>query len=256
MRDGQELSLSCGKCHDRLCDPCQRERQSAVVEGVLLKCHGAALKLRFVTLTLKHQAVPLDQQLDRLTACFKLLRGHADIKSSVTGGVWFIEVKLDAVGRLWHPHLHVIVEGDFISQRLLCQAWHQVTGDSYIAHIKQIDDVTKRARYVTKYATKPLHQGVVCRPEKLDEFAIAIKGKRLYQCFGTWSKAVQRPKLAGRKLERVGHMSCIVSAAAAGDAESLVLLHVLHGRFPGLKRAYPLPAPHVPDLDPFGLNTS
>jgi len=37
MRDGQTLSLSCNRCHDRLCLPCQRDRQSAVVEGVTLR---------------------------------------------------------------------------------------------------------------------------------------------------------------------------------------------------------------------------
>lgn len=224
-----------------------------MIENVCLRCHDAKLALRFVTLTLRHQDVPLGQQIDRLLACFKLLRAPDNLGPKMLGGVWFLEVKLDAQGKLWHPHLHVIVEGDFIDRVELGKRWHGVTGDSFIVHIDQIDDVRKRASYVTKYSTKPLHAGVVKVPEKLDEFMKDLKGRRLYQCFGSWAKAQPKSPLPPRKLHYVDHVSTLHAAALRGDPEARALLHVLHGRYPALKRAFPLPhaTPPPDDSCPF-----
>lgn len=251
MADGSEPSLSCNKCHDRLCLPCQRERQAEVIEAVLLRCHEAQSALRFATLTLKHRDLPLGPQIDRLLSSFKLLRNHPTIAPAMKGGVWFLEVKLDKAGNLWHPHLHVIVEGDFISQHTLGRCWHEVTGDSFMVDIRAVNDVRKRARYVTKYSTKPLHFEVTRIPAKLDHFMEAIKGRRLYQCFGTWSKAVRRTKPAPRKLVRVGHVSDLHSRALAGDADALRWMRIAHGRWPALRKAFPIPAGFVPpEVDP------
>lgn len=241
MRDGQQLSLSCNRCHDRLCLPCQRDRQAAVVEGIVLRMLDCGGVCRFLTLTLKHSDAPLVVQLDRLVASFKALRKHPAVAAAITGGAWFIEVKLSKDKHRWHPHLHVIVEGEFIDQKLLCKSWYQVTGDSYIADIQAIGSVRDRARYVTKYATKPLHNEVTLIPAKLDEFVTAIKSRRLYQCFGTWSKAVKREKPSGHKLERVAALCSLHADALAGDVQALVLLHQAHARWPALRKSHPLP---------------
>lgn len=250
-RDGTEYVLVCNKCHDRNCDACQKERQAKVVEAVLLKCADSHEHLRFVTLTLRHSDTPLSVQIDRLYSSFKLLRQHPEMKSAMIGGVWFFEGKLDAVGQRWHPHLHCIIEGFHIPQKTLARVWHEVTGDSYYVDIRIIDDPAKRARYASKYATKPLHPGVIANPAKLDEFMVAIKGRRLYQCFGTWAKAVAREKTEPRKLETLGHVSVIHTDALAGNADAIFHMRNLHGRFPRLRTAFPLPdhiEPREPDL--------
>lgn len=246
VADGSELSLVCNRCHDRLCEPCQRERQGAVVEGVMLKCHDAGDALRFVTLTLRHVRTPLSQQIDRLLSSFKLLRNHPKLRGRMSGGAWFLEVKLDRYGRLWHPHLHIIVEGDFVSTDLLSAYWHEVTGDSYIVKILKIDDVAKRAQYVSKYSTKPLDPKVTLQPGKLDEFVQAIKGRRLYQCFGSWVGAVHREKLPPRKRKMVGHVHSLWQSALDGDSEALGIMRRLLGRYPALRHAYDIPPGYVP----------
>lgn len=242
MRDGQTLSLSCNRCHDRLCLPCQRDRQAAVVEGVTLRMLDCGGVCRFLTLTLKHSDAPLSVQLTRLVESFKQLRQHPSVKHAIGGGAWFIEVKLGKDKGRWHPHLHVIVEGEFIDQKTLCRSWYEVTGDSYIADIRSIGDVAQRARYVTKYATKPLHNEVTLQPAKLDEFVTAIKSRRLYQCFGSWSKAVKRDPPDARKLERVAALSTLHSDACGGCIASIVLMHQCHDRWPALRKSHPLPA--------------
>jgi hypothetical protein len=252
MRDGQTLSLSCNRCHDRLCLPCQRDRQHAVVEGVVLRMLDCGGTCRFVTLTLKHSDAPLSVQLTRLVDSFKALRKHPAVAAAIGGGAWFIEVKLSKDKARWHPHLHVIVEGEFINAKTLSKTWYEVTGDSYITDIRSIGGVVDRARYVTKYATKPLHNEVTLQPAKLDEFVTAIKGRRLYQCFGTWSKAVKREKPSGHKLTRVAALTTLHRDALDGDVQSLVLLHQAHARWPQLRRTFPIPPEwHAPPpLDP------
>lgn len=246
MADGSEHSLVCNKCHDRMCEICQKERQAAVVEGVLLRCHDAENGLRFVTLTLKHRDCPLSVQLDRLVSSFRILRTHPSIAEHMMGGVWFIECKLDKANHLWHPHLHIVVEGQFVDKRDLSAAWMDVTGDSFIVDIQTIDNPAERARYVTKYSTKPLHSAVANVPARLDEFVVAIKGRRLYQCFGTWSKAVSRAKPEKRHLTRVGHVSVLWREALAGETDSLRVMRIIHGRYPKLRGVYPLPTVVVP----------
>lgn len=243
LRDGQGLALACNCCHDRLCQPCQRARQADLVEGIMLRMADETRGCRFVTLTLKHSEQPLDFQLNRLISGFKLLRQHADVRAAMSGGVWFIEVKLDKQKRLWHPHLHVIVAGSFIPKRTLSSAWYAVTGDSYIVDIRAIDDPARRAAYVTKYSTKPLAHEVTLVPARLDEFIAAIKGRRLYQCFGTWSKKYARDDLPARRLPRIGHLSVLHRDACEGDIQSIIIILQAHARWPRLKRDYPLPEP-------------
>lgn len=249
LQDGQTLELACNRCHDRLCLPCQKARQSAVVEGIMLRMLAGRGDCRFVTLTLKHGDSPLSVQLERLVSCFKALRKHPDVAPRLQGGAWFIEVKLSKDSHRWHPHLHVIAEGQFIDARTLSKAWYHVTGDSYITDIRAIGDVRKRAAYVTKYATKPLHPEVTRVPGKLDEFVEAIKGRRLYQCFGSWSKAVQREKPAKRELASVGRFDSIWRDACEGDVQALVYVHQAHARWPQLRTAFPLPPTTAPPPD-------
>lgn len=249
-RDGHELAITCNRCHDRLCEPCQRERQQDVTEGILLKCHDALGRLRFLTLTLKHSDTPLGLQIDRLISSFKLLRKHPQISAALLGGVWFLEVKLDKSGARWHPHLHCVVEGTFIDQKTLAKAWFETTGDSYIVDIRAVDSVRDRARYVTKYSTKPLHVDVSRNHEKLCEFTSAIKGRRLYQCFGTWSKAVRRTKNKRKLLTPIGHINTVWLDALAGDRDAAFWLRIAHGRFPKLRKTHPLPDVSSTDTPP------
>lgn len=241
LKDGQQLELACNNCHDRLCIPCQKSRQAALVEGIILRMIDSDAECRFLTLTLKHSDAPLAVQLERLIAAFKSLRKHPEIAPSLSGGAWFIEIKLSKDKARWHPHLHVIAAGSYIDARTLSHCWLQVTGDSYITDIRAIGNIKDRAAYVTKYATKPLHNEVTLVPEKLDEFVVAIKGRRLYQCFGTWAQAVKKSPAPKRTLTPVGRLTSVHSDACTGDIQSLVYMHQVHARWPRTKTLFPLP---------------
>lgn len=254
MKDGQQVELACNCCHDRLCIPCQKTRQSAVVEGIILRMLDAPAPCRFLTLTLKHSDALLAVQLERLVSSFKSLRKHPQCSQALAGGAWFIEVKLSRNKSQWHPHLHIITEGQFLDQKTLSKSWLEVTGDSYICDIRSIGDLRERANYVAKYATKPLHNEVTLIPGKLDEFVVAIKGKRLYQCFGTWSRAVTRDKSPKRSLTRIGRLDSVWRDALAGDIQSLVYMHQVHARWPKLRTTYPLQTTGLTHPTPAGFD--
>jgi hypothetical protein len=245
MADGGQMVLTCNKCHDRLCDPCQRERRQQIIEGIMLRLLDAGERARFCTFTLKHQDAPLSVQIDRLLASFKLLRQHPTVGRYFQAGVWFFEAKLDRAGNLWHPHLHVIQVGpDRVPLVDLSIAWKQITGDSYIVHVEAITDHHRQLAYVTKYSTKPLDKSVLRNPARLDEFVVAIKGRRLFQCFGSWSKAHAREDVPARTLRRLGALCTIHDAACRGEIEWLVIMHQLHHQYPKLRKSHPLP-PHL-----------
>ena len=216
----------------------------------MLRLLDAGDRARFLTFTLKHQDAPLALQIDRLLDAFKRLRQHPTVRKYFAAGVWFFEAKLDKAGRLWHPHLHVIQVGpDRVPHAALSTAWHQITGDSFIVHVCAIEDRQRQVAYVTKYSTKPLDSSVLRVPAKLDEFVVAIAGRRLFQCFGEWSKAHAKDDVSPRKLKAVGALCTIHQDALNGSIESLVIIHQLHARWPRLRRSHPLP-PHLAPQPP------
>ena len=171
-------------CHDRLCVPCGTAR-SAVIASVLER-QMSGKSCRFLTLTLRHWVAPLAEQMTRLLTCFRRLRDSIFWRACVVGGASFFEVKRSKNGRMWHPHLHIIIEGKYMDQATLSRAWLAVTGDSKIVHIAAVPNDGSVARYVSKYASKPIDSSVYAEPDHLDEACIALRGRRLCTTFGTW----------------------------------------------------------------------
>lgn len=220
LRDG-DLFLRCNKCHDRLCPSCAAHRRRALVAAVTHHIASRRERVRFITLTLKCQPVPLADQLDRLLASFRRLRQRAFWKNACTGGAFFVEVKLGENSHAWHAHLHILVEGSFIDQYKLGEEWHAVTGDSFIVDVRKVVEDARVASYVAKYATKPIAGNVLRSQPHLDEAVIALKGRRLVQCFGTWKTlALDTVEEAG-PCQLLGRVDDLFAAAAAGDAVAI-----------------------------------
>lgn len=140
----------------------------------------------FITLTLSGKGEPLTELIDRLYKHFRALRQHPVWSGAVQGGAAFLEVKYSDKARRWHPHLHIICHAKFVQQSELSLAWRSITKDSFIVDIRRVKDVGHAAKYVTKYASKPLNTSFAMSPILLDEAVVALKGRRLCLCFGTW----------------------------------------------------------------------
>lgn len=244
--EGTDMKLSANCCHNRWCIPCQTARAariSARVEDLIKK-----ETTRFMTLTLRHSKTPLIDQIRRLYHSFNLLRRRSFWNDHVTGGSAFLEIKLSDRDGLWHVHLHCLITGTWMPQKELSFEWHAVTGDSSIVDIRPIDTADGRARYVTKYVTKPADQSVFANTDKLDEMVVSLKGRRLCFTFGSWR---------GEKLDdipeddscwhSVGPLDSIRREAGEGVESSVRLWEAACRKWPQLLHVFETPRTQAPE---------
>jgi hypothetical protein len=209
-------------CHDRLCQPCGASR-GATLQRNLAKYIDDSPH-RFLTLTLKHSATPLRDQLTRLNKCFRRLRNTVLWKERVTGGAAFLELTRNAETATWHVHLHVIIAGKYIPVGDLSQRWLAVTGDSQHIDLRLIRHKARVVEYCVKYATKPIHPSVVNDHDALVESIQALVGRKLVIQFGNWS----RWRLTARPDDEDWHWydlaSVVQYAADHGDEHAAAIL--------------------------------
>lgn len=235
----KQISIACNTCKDRLCGPCGAARAQRMVEAIVNAKPN--VPMRFVTLTLRCSHATLTAQLDRLYDSFNKLRRREFFKRHITGGVAMVEVKIGANSGLWHPHLHLLVEGDFIPQRDLSSEWLEVTGDSSIVDVRRVENAGHAAAYTVKYGSKGCDSSVYNAPSKLDEFLTSIKGRRFALTFGTWRGI----KLAdgddgGAEWTNIGSLDSLVSRSHAGNDDARHWLMLATLKYPGLLDAFGL----------------
>lgn len=171
-------------CHDRLCTPCANARSADLTNALLQVMPKDGVS--FITLTLQGRGEPLAELIDRLYKHFRSLRLHPLWEAAVEGGAAFLEIKYSDKAQRWHPHLHVIAVAKYIESGFLSRVWHTITRDSFIVDVRRVRDPEATGRYVTKYASKPLNTSFSNTPALLDEAVLALKGRRLCLCFGSW----------------------------------------------------------------------
>jgi hypothetical protein len=82
------------------------------------------------------------------------------------------------------PHIHAIVYGPYVPQKILSCAWQALTGDSYIVDIRQIRSVADALEYVFKYVSKP-----PANLQNADDVAVYVaitRGFRRLHSYGIW----------------------------------------------------------------------
>jgi hypothetical protein len=170
------------RCRDRLCSFCseKRARACSVKATALVETFNAP---RFITLTTKSRRQPLYHSLRHLLTAFARLRRTALWKTWVKAGIYALEVTYNPATRMWHPHLHIIADGEFIPQPQLKKLWQKLTGDSYIVHVKAIPDRGRAARYISAYVAKPL-EVKSWDASAIREYASTLHGARMIQTFG------------------------------------------------------------------------
>jgi Replication protein len=227
--------MKVNRCRDRLCTPCANERSwrlKAALQAVMKdKPHS------FITLTLAGGEDDLKTRIDRLYKGFRALRLHPLWQGKVRGGAAFLEIKYsDKAGR-WHPHLHIIADADYIEVGLLSNAWRSITGDSFICDVRRVKDTPGSARYVTKYASKPLNTSFAFNPVLLNEAVEALKGRRLCLTFGTWygtpldlvdEEELDNDTASLYNWTTLGTLAAVHARAAQGEERCLAALRAVH----------------------------
>lgn len=226
-----QFRLAANYCRDRCCQVCGAARSNKIADA--LCAHGRGRCLRFATFTVKHNDLPLTEQITRVYTAFSTLRRRAWWKQHVNGGVAILEVKIGR-DRRWHVHLHTLLEGSYLPQKDLAAEWYAVTGDSYIVDVRSVGTNQREVRYVAAYAGKPLDASIVLEEHRLDEFILAIKGRRLALTFGTFRGLdldATDPD-APTDWVSIGSLRELLCDARRGEPTALELLRLLLRRDP------------------------
>lgn len=170
------------RCGSRLCPFCavaRTARVSAELTAILM----AMKNPRAIVLTLRSNDRPLPEQLRILRANFRRLRARKAWKGSVRAGAYTVEITYNAKTGQWHPHLHIVYDGDYLHHETLRGLWHTITGDSNVIWISKVTDRAGAARELAKYIGKPQHVHTLS-PENIGTYAHAVRHERLVQTFG------------------------------------------------------------------------
>lgn len=210
-----DLALRGSCCRDRFCLVCGRIRSAAWASKTRRVLEGEKPAL-FITLTLGGNSdESLRDKLDRLYAGFRALRQLPLFQRRVRGGVAFLEVKHS--GKRWHPHLHLLADGDYLDQAALSDMWRAITGDSWIVDIRRVRDANKATSYVAKYASKPMSNSFAGSHDLLCEAIRALKGRRLVLTFGKF----HGEKLKLSEAEEFDATEIITTWSSLGRLDSL-----------------------------------
>lgn len=223
--DPNRYRIAGSACRDRFCNPCARERSQNIKTNILE--HVQDKPLRFITLTLRSTNEPLVELLDKLHNSFAALRRRGLWKRKVGGGVAMLEVKWSEATQRWHPHFHVLFTGQYIPQDRLRDAWREITKTSYIVDVRLVRSKDQAAKYITKYATKPLDGSFTRRPDLLREAMTALKGRKLALTFGTWRGVVLADTASEEGWSYVARLGDLICDAANGDVEANQILVTL-----------------------------
>ncbi len=223
VTDVQTYRLACRRCGNRLCPTCCRRRGRKVQEQAeaCLKARHVA-RPRLMTLTLANED-RLGPAVRRIWRCMKRLKQRAIWRKNVKGSLIAIEIKHSETG--WHPHIHILYEGNFIDQAKLSKQWHQITGNSFIVDVRAADPGA--IRYVTKYLTKPIDYSVMSgTSETAEEFITATAEKNLFTFTGAWRKVKLDPfKFDHSQWRQVMSLAELVQSCRAGNVIDRIIAH-------------------------------
>lgn len=180
--DKHQVRTILHRCRQRICPWCTHHR-TARAKAQIQRIIATLQSPRAVVLTARSNNTPLDEQIRALRKAFKALRTSKRWKDLVTGGVYTLEVTYNPRSETWHPHVHLIMGGQFFPQALLSALWKKATRDSPIVWIKAVQPGDSAAMELAAYIGKP--PKIAAMPaRRLRDYVAATRGCRMLQTFG------------------------------------------------------------------------
>ncbi len=179
-----DLRVAAKSCKLRWCPLCSKKKSWFLVEQIKPWAANVS-NLKFLTLTLKHTDAPLADQVLNLYKFFQKFRKLKFLRDNIRGGVWFFQIKRSSGDGLWHPHLHCLVESNFMDREKLSRLWQRTTLGSMVVDIRKAGDSAKVAEYVGRYSARPSTLQELCVADRVEVIS-ALHGRRLV---GTWGSA-------------------------------------------------------------------
>jgi len=210
-------------CKLRWCPMCNAARKNWLRKSV-----GAWIEditePKFMTLTLRHCDKPLADQIRLLYTYFRNLRRSSYFNRKVSGGIWFFQLKKSDTDDLWHPHLHCVLDSDFLPHNHLSLLWERITHGSPIVDIRQVRNPESAADYVARYATSPANLNHLETDDAVECFR-ALHGKRICGTWGSARKVPLRPPVTDDKeaWKHIGGWSVVTQCADSHEAAALIL---------------------------------
>jgi hypothetical protein len=146
------------------------------------------------------------------------------MRDYLRSGVWFFQTTFNGATQQWHPHLHCVIVGKWLSKHKWSAAWRLASRGSYIVDIQPIKDPTEVAKYVSRYAARPYRLAGLDLDHR-KECIWAFASRRL---FGTWGPRPERPIVSKRPIdmgtwEPIGSWSYVMWASSH-DARARAVL--------------------------------
>jgi len=179
-----KVRIAAKQCRLRWCYHCSESRQQFITQAIAPWWNNAPLP-KLLTVTVRHSDDPLDEQIEFLYKSFVKLRNRKLCKDAIKGGIWFFQVTWNKKTEQWHPHIHALIDSNYIDHAELKVAWKKITQGSTIVHIRAVHNPDKTLSHNARYAARP--SALLNLPEeRWPEMYDAFKGKRI--C-GTWGSA-------------------------------------------------------------------
>ena len=218
-----EVKVTSNHCHNRWCPICASSRANAVSSQVE-KWLRTANYPKMLTLTLKHSDEPLEDQIRLLYDSWRKLRKHKFFKNRVKGGIWFFQIPRNKERTQWHPHIHAVIEGDFIDNNWISKEWERITGHSKIIHVTLIRDFAAASKEIARYASRPNRLENLSDDSAI-ELILASRALRTCGTWGTGRKCSLRPQIVYNKIdwENLGAWKTIISLKEKCESAALIL---------------------------------
>ncbi len=171
------------RCHHRLCPQCGQIRALRLFNAH--KWLTGRPNLKHLVLTFKNTPGLSWETIPWMRSCFTRLRRRKLFARSWRGGVYSMEFTYSKETG-WHPHIHALVDGDFVPQVKIASAWREITGSSQVVWIAR----AKRSKQVLKYILKP-GQDLLDDPAALDNFLTVIQGRHFVSGWGRWYRVCE-----------------------------------------------------------------
>lgn len=191
-------------CKNRWCITCNRIRAANLITGYMPSL-GELEDKQFVTLTVPNViASELSQTIDKMYEAFVRVKGqlkkaHQRGKLPKFNGLRKLECTYNDKTKTFHPHFHLIVEGQDMANEVITRWLDQFPKASHKAQdIRKADEGS--ALELFKYFTKLFNDGKF-NGEALDTIFVSIKGKRIFQNYGQVKKVSEDiPELISEKI--------------------------------------------------------
>jgi hypothetical protein len=198
-----------------------------------LKQQNPDLQCYFVTLTVKN-GPDLMERINKLTGSFKQMtqarrshlsnpvkNPHVEFAKAV-GGVYAIETKRGEGSDLWHPHMHILWLGyEVPDQEQLSKEWKNWAGDSFIVHVKPVDDQENLVKCFLELFKYALKFSDMTLEDNWHAFK-KLSGKRLINSFGCLRGVKVPEELADETIDDLPYLQIFYEWMQAARGYSLV----------------------------------